>query len=168
MAATMLGQPIGPLLGGWLLTTFWWGSVFIINMPVVLVALVAVAAFVPESRSERRPHFDVPGIGALERRPRPAHLRRHPAGETTWTDAGGPGRDWPPAPLTLVAFVLWERRVAEPLVDLRLFRSAGFTWGTALTTLVSFSMMGVLFAMPLYFQEVLGMTRSATGCASCR
>ena len=62
MAATMLGQPIGPLLGGWLLTTFWWGSVFIINVPVVLVALVAVAAFVPESRSERRPRFDLPGI----------------------------------------------------------------------------------------------------------
>ena len=62
MAATRIGQPIAPL-GGRPLTTFWWGSVFLINIPVVFVA-AAAAVFVPESRSERRPHFDVPGIVA--------------------------------------------------------------------------------------------------------
>ena len=162
MAATMLGQPIGPLLGGWLLTTFWWGSVFIINVPVVLVAIAAVAAFVPESRSERRPRFDLPGIllssgglallvyGVIQ------------AGETSWGDATALAC-MAAGVVVLAAFALWERRVHDPLVDLRLFRSPGFTWGTALATLVSFSMMGVMFAMPLYFQEVLGLTAFGNG-----
>jgi len=162
VAATMIGQPIGPLLGGWLLTTFWWGSVFIINVPIVLVALVAVLAFLPESRSEKRPRFDVPGIvlssggfalliyGVIQ------------AGETSWGDAKGLAALAAGAAV-LALFAGWERRTAEPLVDLRLFRSPGFTWGTALTTLVSFSMVGVLFAMPLYFQEVLGLSAFGNG-----
>ena len=162
MAATMIGQPIGPLLGGWLLTTFWWGSVFLINIPVVFVALAAAAAFVPESRSERRPHFDVPGIVASSAGLGLVTYGVIRAGQTTWTDPAALGVIGAGA-LTLVAFVLWERRVAEPLVDLRLFRSAGFTWGTALATLVSFSMMGLLFATPLYFQEVLGIDAFGNG-----
>jgi MFS transporter, DHA2 family, multidrug resistance protein len=162
MAATMLGQPIGPLLGGWLLTSFWWGSVFIINVPVVLIAIVAVVAFVPESRSERKPRFDVPGIvlssggfalliwGVIR------------AGETSWGNATALATIGAGA-VVLAVFALWERHVCDPLVDLRLFRSPGFTWGTALATLVSFSMMGVMFAMPLYFQEVLGYSAFGNG-----
>jgi MFS transporter, DHA2 family, multidrug resistance protein len=162
MAATMIGQPIGPLLGGWLLTTFWWGSVFLINIPVVLVALAAAAAFVPESRSERRPRFDVPGIVASSSGLAFITYGVIHAGQTTWTDPLALGVMAAGA-LALVAFVLWERKAAEPLVDLRLFRSAGFTWGTALATLVSFSMMGLLFATPLYFQEVLGIDAFGNG-----
>src|SRR5262249_47257386 len=66
----------------------------------------------------------------------------------------------------LAAFVAWERRVArsgQPLVDLTLFRSASFTWGTILTTLVSFALFGLLFAMPLYFQDVRGLDALASG-----
>jgi MFS transporter, DHA2 family, multidrug resistance protein len=162
MAATMLGQPIGPLLGGWLLTTFWWGSVFIINVPVVLVALVAVAAFVPESRSELRPRFDLPGIALSSAGLALVIYGVIQAGETSWGDATAITALLSGAGL-LAAFALWERRVREPLVDLRLFRSPGFTWGTALTTLVSFSMMGVMFTMPLYFQEVLGLDAFGNG-----
>jgi MFS transporter, DHA2 family, multidrug resistance protein len=162
MAATMIGQPIGPLLGGWLLTTFWWGSVFIINLPVVLVAIVAVAAFVPESRSARKPRFDVPGIalssgglalliyGVIE------------AGGSSWGDTTALACMAAGAAV-LALFILWERRVSDPLVDLRLFRSPTFTWGTALTTVVSFSMMGLMFAVPLYFQEVLGYNAFGNG-----
>jgi MFS family permease len=50
-AATFVAFPIGPILGGWLLTNYWWGWVFLINVPVVVVALVAVVALVPESRA---------------------------------------------------------------------------------------------------------------------
>jgi EmrB/QacA subfamily drug resistance transporter len=162
MAATMLGQPIGPLLGGWLLTTFWWGSVFLINIPVVLVALAAAAVLVPESRSERRPHFDVPGIAASSAGLVLVTYGVIHAGQTSWTDPTALA-GMAAGALVLVAFVLWERRADEPLVDLHLFRSAGFTWGTALSTLVSFSMMGLLFATPLYFQEVLGVDAFGNG-----
>src|SRR5258708_38842489 len=58
MSAVFLGYPLGPLLGGWLLDNFWWGSVFLINVPVIVLALIAVAVLMPESRSERRPGVD--------------------------------------------------------------------------------------------------------------
>ena len=61
-AATMLSFPIGPILGGYLLDHFWWGSVFLINVPVVVIALVAVVFLLPESRSANRPSIDVLGV----------------------------------------------------------------------------------------------------------
>src|SRR5215475_10557215 len=60
--ATFLGYPIGPILGGWLLDHFWWGSVFLINIPVVVIAVVAVALLMPESRGEQRQRIDLIGI----------------------------------------------------------------------------------------------------------
>ena len=162
MAAMMIGQPIGPLLGGWLLSTFWWGSVFLINVPVVVIALVAVATLVPESRGRRDTRLDPLGIVTSSAGLAALTYGVIKAGETTWGDttaltAMGAGA------AILTAFVLWERRVRDPLIDLRLFREPGFTWGTALATLVSFAMTGVMFAMPLYFQEVLGMSAFANG-----
>lgn len=63
-AANFVALPIGPILGGWMLTHFWWGWVFLINVPVAVVALVAVAALVPESRAASRPTVDIPGVTA--------------------------------------------------------------------------------------------------------
>src|ERR1700761_6115568 len=60
--ATMLSFPIGPILGGFLLSHFWWGSVFLINVPVVVLAVAAVAFLLPESRSARRPSIDLSGL----------------------------------------------------------------------------------------------------------
>src|SRR6266702_4923413 len=57
--ATFLGYPIGPILGGWLLDHFWWGSVFLINIPVVVIAVAAVALLMSESHGERRKRVDV-------------------------------------------------------------------------------------------------------------
>ena len=54
VGATFVAYPIGPVLGGWLLTHYWWGSVFLINGPVIALALLAVAVLLPESRSGRR------------------------------------------------------------------------------------------------------------------
>jgi MFS family permease len=62
MAATMLGYPVGPILGGWLLGHFWWGSVFLINVPVVVLALIATVAWLPESRAATPKRLDVPGV----------------------------------------------------------------------------------------------------------
>src|SRR5215471_10111042 len=61
-AANFVALPIGPILGGWLLTHFWWGWVFLMNVPVAVLALVAVSALVPESRATERPKLDVVGI----------------------------------------------------------------------------------------------------------
>ena len=161
MGAVFLGYPLGPILGGWLLDNFWWGSVFLINVPVIAIALVAVALLMPESRSEQRPRLDVVGVAISSLGLTGLVYGVIKAGENGWTDVtalatmtGGVA--------VLAAFVLWERRVSrrpggQPLVQLTLFQSAGFTWGTILSTLVSFALFGILFAMPLYFRDVRGL-----------
>jgi DHA2 family multidrug resistance protein-like MFS transporter len=165
--ANAVGIPLGPILGGWLLDHYWWGSVFLINVPVVAVALLAVALLLPESRSSRPPRVDLVGVlfsslglagvtyGVIE------------AGERGWGDAAALVTI-AAGVLLLAGFVGWQRRLArqpdgQPLVDLSLFRSAGFTWGALLATLVSFAMFGVLFTMPQYFQAILGADALGAG-----
>jgi MFS family permease len=166
MAAVFLGYPVGPLLGGWLLDSFWWGSVFLINVPVIALALLAVAFLMPESRSEQRRRLDWSGvvISSLGLTALTYGVIR--VGEDGWgnptalaTMIGGA--------VILAGFVFWEREVSrrggQPLVQLTLFESAGFTWGTILATLVSFALFGILFAMPLYFRDVRGLDSLGAG-----
>jgi EmrB/QacA subfamily drug resistance transporter len=166
-AANFLALPIGPLLGGWMLTHFWWGSVFLINVPVVVLAVIAVSFLLPESRSAERPGLDPLGVltssaglavliyGVIE------------AGQRGWGDAGALA--WMAAGiLLLVAFVLWERALNrrapdQSLVDLALFRSASFTWGSILAALAVMAMFGVLFAAPQYYQAILGADPQGSG-----
>jgi MFS transporter, DHA2 family, multidrug resistance protein len=170
-SATFISFPIGPIVGGYLLDHFWWGSVFLINVPVVVLALVAVAMLLPESRSEQRTSIDFVGVLLSSAGLIGLTYGFIRVGETSWTNtaalatiAGGLA--------VLVVFVAWERwltrRVSgsgsvRPLVELALFRSAGFTWGTALATLVSFAMFGIFFAIPQYFQEVRGLDAMGAG-----
>jgi DHA2 family multidrug resistance protein-like MFS transporter len=155
MAATMLGYPVGPILGGWLLGHFWWGSVFLINVPVVVLALAATVAWLPESRDAHPRRIDVPGIVASSAGLAALTYGVIQAGQYGWGDptAAGPLLGGAAA---VACFAAWERRTREPLVDLTLFRSAPFTVGTLLSTAVSFAMFGVLFAVPQYFQAILG------------
>jgi MFS transporter, DHA2 family, multidrug resistance protein len=165
MGATFLAFPVGPLLGGWLLDNFWWGSVFLINVPVVVLALVAVGLLMPESHGARSRRIDVPGIVLSSLGLAGLTYGCIKAGESGWgnpaalaTILGGVA--------VLALFVVWERRAGRhgmALVQLELFRSAAFTWGTILTTFVSFAMFGILFAMPQYFQGVRGLDSLATG-----
>ncbi|MEU7857996.1 DHA2 family efflux MFS transporter permease subunit [Nonomuraea sp. NPDC049141] len=153
--ASMLAFPIGPILGGWLLNHFWWGSVFLINIPVVVLAILAVAAWLPESQRERGRRIDVGGVVLSSAALTALTYGLIEIGERGWTDAAvfGPILAGMAA---LVLFVVWERRADEPLVDLSLFTNARFTVGTALATVVNFTMFGVLFVLPQYFQANLG------------
>ena len=162
VTASALGIPLGPLVGGWLLDNFWWGSVFLINVPMVLLAGIAVALLVPESHGDRTRRFD------------PVGVLLSAAGLVTLTygiiDAGE--RGWTAArPLTLVAagvallvvFATWQRRAAAPLVDLALFSSRGFTWGAILAMVPNIAMFGLLFSLPQLFQAVQGADALGTG-----
>jgi len=164
--ATFLGFPLGPILGGWLLDKYWWGSVFLINVPIVIVALAAVIWLMPESRSERRPRIDVAGallssagLAALTYGFIEAGKAGWGAGQTLGAIAGGV--------VAAVSFVAWERRVTrrggQPLIDLELFRSRGFTWGTTLATMISFALFGVFFVIPQYFLDVRGLDSLGSG-----
>jgi EmrB/QacA subfamily drug resistance transporter len=161
-AAAMLGFPIGPLLGGWMLTKFDWSWVFLINVPVVALALVAVAFLLPESRSSIRQRVDLVGVALSAGGLALLTYGVISAGDGGWSD-GRALAEVIGGALALTAFVLWERRVAAPLVDLRLFRSRAFTWGALLSSVVSFAMFGLLFAMPLYFQVVRGADAQGSG-----
>src|SRR6266581_3749917 len=165
--ATFIGYPVGPILGGWLLDHFWWGSVFLINVPVVVIALIAVTMLMPESRSQRRLRLDAPGVLISSAGLTALTYGVIRAGQDGWSDASAIATISAGAVL-IAGFVLWERRVArrpngQPLVDLTLFRSASFTWGTALSTMVSFALFGILFGVPQYFRDVRGLDSLNSG-----
>jgi EmrB/QacA subfamily drug resistance transporter len=165
-AALSVSYPIGPILGGFLLDHFWWGSVFLINVPIVAIALVAVTFLLPESRAEKRPSLDITGIVTSSAGLTGLTYGFIQAGRGSWTDATALATMAAGAAL-LVALVWWERfvtrRGGQPLVDLPLFRVAGFRWGTILMTMVSFAMFGLFFTAPQYFQDVRGATPLGSG-----
>jgi EmrB/QacA subfamily drug resistance transporter len=149
------GVPLGPIVGGYLLKHFWWGSVFLVNVPVVVLALVAVAALIPESRDPAPRRVDVIGgllsvVGLVL-----FVYAVIAAPDQGWTSvrvvAGGLG-----GLVLLAAFVGWERRTADPMIDLRLFGRPRFLWGSIAGTVASFGMFGLLFMLPLYLQAVRG------------
>ena len=166
-AANFLALPIGPILGGWLLSHYWWGAVFLINVPVVALAVVAVAVLLPESRSAERTGLDPIGVLSSSAGLSILIYGVIQAGENGWGDTGAVVSLLAGA-LILGAFVLWERRLSkqpggQPLVDLGLFHSPSFTWGTILAATGVFAMFGVLFTTPQYFQAILGMDPQGSG-----
>lgn len=167
VAATAISFPIGPIVGGWLLSNFWWGSVFLINVPVVVVAIIAVAVLLPESKSPTTPPLDLVGAVASSLGLAGLVYGVIQGGDKGWGD--------PEAIaflcvgiILLAFFMLWQRRLGRdpdghPVVDPALFHSASFAWGAILATLVSFAMFGVLFSLPQYLQEVTGASPLSTG-----
>jgi EmrB/QacA subfamily drug resistance transporter len=150
-----IGLPLGPIIGGYLLEHYWWGSIFVINVPIALVALVAVGLLVPESRSATPKPVDLIGAGLSTLGLVSLVYGVIEAPTRGWTDARvliGLGA----GVALLAAFALVERRAKAPMIDLRLFRKARFAWGTAAGTLASFALFGVLFILPQYLQAVRG------------
>ncbi|WP_067135416.1 MFS transporter [Microtetraspora malaysiensis] len=161
-AAMALGLPLGPVVGGYLLDHYWWGSIFLVNIPVVLVSLVAAAVLLPESRDPSGSRLDLPGallsvtgLAALVYGVIQAPI-------DGWRDPGVLASLAAGVAL-LAAFVAVERRAAAPMMDLAFFRSRVFLWGAAGTTIVSLGMSGLLFVVPQHFQAVLGHDAFGTG-----
>ncbi len=157
-----VGVALGPVLGGFLLDHFWWGSVFIVNVPIVLAALVAVRAIVPESRSSDHPRLD--WIGGV--------LSIVGLVSLVWAIIEAPAHGWT-APETLAGaviavtsitgFIAWERRVPEPMLDVRFFRNARFSAASATIMLMFFALFGFIFLSTQYLQFVLGYTPFGAG-----
>jgi MFS transporter, DHA2 family, multidrug resistance protein len=166
-AASFVSLPVGPILGGWLLTHYWWGWVFLINVPVALIGLSAAAALVPESRASERPGLDPVGVASSVGGLVAVIYGLIEAGQEGWGDVSALVLMIVGVAL-LVGFFIWERRLSrrpggQPLVDLSLFSSASFTWGVILAAVTILAMIGVLFTMPQYFQGVLGTTPIGSG-----
>jgi EmrB/QacA subfamily drug resistance transporter len=157
-----LGIPLGPIVGGWLLEQFWWGSVFLLNVPIALAALAAGWLLVPESRHPSPPRPDLLGMV----------LSVVALASLVYGIIEAPARGWTSAAvigslaLAVVAgagFVLREARVREPMLNLRLFRNPRLGWGTVATTLAGFAIGGLAFLLTQYLQFVQGYTPLQAG-----
>ena len=154
-AVNALGFAIGPLIGGFMLNHFWWGAIFLINIPVAALGLVAVVALVPESKSPRGDRPDL--VGAL--------LSTIGMASLVYAIISGPGHGWTSprvlvtagvAASVLALFAYWESRVDEPMLDLHFFRDRRFTGAVAGAVLITFGMGGALFLLTQHLQFVLG------------
>nr|WP_033258084.1 MFS transporter [Kitasatospora sp. SID7827] len=148
-----ISMALGPLIGGFLVDTAGWPSIFLVNVPIGLAAWLLTLRHVPESRAPRARRLDP--VGQL--------LMALLLGCGTAVIIEGPGHGWTSPGIlalaalalgALAAFPLWERRVAEPLVDLRFFRSAPFTGATVTAVCAFASLGGFLFLNTLYLQDV--------------
>ncbi len=162
VTCTAVGLPLGPIVGGWLLQHFWWGSVFLINVPLVVVGLLAVLALVPETRAATRSRLDLPGVVLSAAGMLCFTYGFIRFGDTGWSD----GTAWATVlagAVLLAGFIWWQRRAAHPLIDIALFANRGFSWGTAFSVFVNFAMFGMFFTVPQYFQAVLGADTLGSG-----
>jgi EmrB/QacA subfamily drug resistance transporter len=157
-----VGIVIGPIAGGALVEYASWSWVFLVNVPIVLVALALGRRLIPESLDARAPRLDVRGaalsIGALV--------------ALVWGIIEAPDRGWTdPAILgaaavfavLIAAFVAVERRVAEPMLDLALLRNARFSAASAGIALAFMALFGVMFLLTQYLQVVLGRSALSAG-----
>jgi DHA2 family multidrug resistance protein-like MFS transporter len=160
-----LAVAIGPVSGGLLLEHFAWSSVFFVNVPIVVVAVAAGLALLPESRDRRAGRFDplgavlsVAGISLL-----------------TWSIIEAPRHGWASATTLaglsgslaiLAAFAWWQARRPDPMLDVRLFRDPRFTAASGAIALAFFGLFGFIFLITQYFQIVRGYDPLRAGLAT--
>ncbi|GAA2790789.1 MFS transporter [Streptomyces showdoensis] len=150
-----LGFAAGPLIGGAILNHFWWGMIFLINIPVAVIGLVAVIKLVPESKNPQGDRPDL--LGAL--------LSTIGMTSVVFAIITGPEHGWTsgqvllPALLgvvVLAAFAWWELRIPYPMLDMHFFRNQKFVGAVAGAILVMLGMGGSLFLLTQHLQFVLG------------
>ena len=161
-AVSGIGVAAGPIAGGWLLEHFWWGSIFYINVPVAIAAIVAVAVFVPESKDEHTPALDRVGLA----------LSIASITALVFTIIEAPEYGWLSA-FSLVgftvsfaliaAFVIWELRVEHPLLPVRIFENLRFSAASVSVTSAFFALFGFVFLITQYFQLIRRYTPLEAG-----
>jgi DHA2 family multidrug resistance protein-like MFS transporter len=162
-AVAAVGAAVGPLLGGFLLEHYWWGAVFLVNIPLMLISLPVGRILLPESRGDRRGPWDV--VGALMA-----------AGGLFGVVLGVKrlgGGEAPASPFTVLPllagaallffFVRRQRRFAHPLVDLRMFRRPAFSTSVGCIVLAMLALVGLELIAAQYLQLVLGLSPLQTG-----
>ncbi len=161
-AASGVAIAIGPVVGGLLLVHFWFGSIFLINAPLVLIAVVASNYVVPESKSPSRRRLDLGGLSLGT------------SGVTLLTLAiiEGPSWGWRSvsiltlfvmALVALVSFVLYELRRVGPLLDVRIFTNRTFSAGAGAIAINYFALFGFIFLITQYFQLIRGYSALSAG-----
>jgi EmrB/QacA subfamily drug resistance transporter len=158
------GASIGPVVTGALLEWFWWGSTMLVNVPIVVAIIAAVARFAPDSRDETKTPLDP--VGAV--------LSLVGVSSLIFAIIQGPDDGWTSgrvlpafliAGIALAAFVAWELRSDHPMLPLVLFRDRRFSTGTGVITIAFFVIFGFFFLATQYFQFVRGYSPLEAGLA---
>jgi len=161
-AMAFLGITLGPVIGGWLLDHYTWHAVFLVNLPVIALALGASLVLVPESKN--------PAVAVLD--PLGAALSVAGLAALLYAIIEAPTRGWTnamtlaalaAAVALLTAFIAWEGRCPRPMLDLRLFAEPRFGAASLSIALVMFALMGALFLLTQYMQFVLGYAPFGAG-----
>jgi EmrB/QacA subfamily drug resistance transporter len=161
-ATSGVGIALGPIVGGLLLAHFWWGSVFLINVPIAVAGLACAIPLVPDSKnpSARRPDL----VGAL--------LSIAGLGLVLWAIIEAPARGWSSGLVlgtglaglaVLGLFTAWELTTAQPMLDMGFFRNRRFSGAIGSVGLVTFGLFGSLFVLTQYLQFELGYTALQAG-----
>ena len=161
-AVTGLGVAIGPILGGALLEVFWWGSLFLALVPIALVAAVAAPLVIPSSSVDRDSRLDRGGL----------ILSVVMLGSLVYTIIEAPERGWTSAATLTgfgtalaagIGFAVWERRQADPLIDITLFANLRFSAASGAVTVAFFALFGFIFLITQFMQLLQGFGPLGTG-----
>ena len=161
-ALAAVGIGLGPLAGGLLLEWFEWSSIFLVNVPFAIVALLLGIRYIPESRDPRPGSFDLLG----------AALSTAAFSILVYAIIEAPGQGWlsgfvvaslGSSVALLITFLWWERRIAEPMLDLGFFRNARFSVSTAAVSVAFFALLGAMFALTQYLQFAHGYSAIEAG-----
>jgi EmrB/QacA subfamily drug resistance transporter len=157
-----LGIGLGPITGGFLLEHFWWGSIFIVNVPIVIVGLVLGFMLIPESKDPM--HSALDPVGAV--------LSIVALGSILWAVIEAPAHGWGAPEIiggfifgfaVLAAFLTWELKSSHPMLDMHFFENPRFSAASGAITLVFLSLFGTLFLLTQYLQSVLGYSTVEAG-----
>jgi MFS family permease len=157
-----IGVALGPIIGGFLLARFWWGSVFLINVPIAVAGLLGACWLVPDSRNPAAKAPDLAGAG----------LSMAGIGVILWSIIEAPARGWS-SPLVIGAgagglavlalFAVWERSTSHPMLDLGFFRRRSFSAAIPAVVTLTFGLFGALFVLTQFLQLSLGFTALQAG-----
>jgi EmrB/QacA subfamily drug resistance transporter len=161
-AVAGLGVAIGPISGGWMIEHMSYTGIFLFNLPAVALCLIGALVLVPDSRDPESPRLDWPGVGLSIAGLTAVVWGLIEAPERGWSDpvilaafAGGAA--------ILAAFIAWERRARQPMLQIGVFRNLRFSGASASITFVYFALMGVMYFMTTYMQTVLGFSALDAG-----
>ena len=159
------GIALGPIVGGLLLAHFWWGSVFLINVPIALIGLACAIPLVPDSKNEHALPPDA--VGSV--------LSIVALALVVWAIIEAPVRGWSSVLVisagaaglaVLAAFAVWEWHSTHPMLQLRFFRRRSFSAAVSSVGLVTFGLFGALFVLTQFLQLQLGYTPLQAGLRS--
>ena len=161
-AMTGVGIAVGPTSGGWLLEHFWWGSIFLVNVPIAIAAAIGALLFVPTSRDPATPPVDLLGL-VLSTVGLTLLVYTIIEAPTVGWSAGRSIAGFVCAALVLTLFGWWESRRAHPMLDLSVFRNRRFSGSSLAVATAYVGIFGFIFLTTQYFQFLKDYTAFGTG-----